>query len=108
MQRDAVKAHGLTGQLVTPDWWTLDLDELDRLLLRKSIRQTSSLLGSRQNPLLEEYRWLAYLRARPALVKKPLASWQTGTGSPPARRTFAELSLCSLPVPKQFVGLFGV
>jgi hypothetical protein len=47
MQRDQVKSHGLTGQLVTPDWPTPNnLDALDRLFLRFTQAQKPPVFSS--------------------------------------------------------------
>ncbi len=99
---DEVKAHGLDGNLVEPDWPALTLDELNALLrnfphARKAERILSysprpfSAASVVQTPtgkvfvkrhhhavrdresLLEEHRWLEYLSARDSLVKKPFA-----------------------------------
>ena len=102
MKRDEVKAHGLDGQLVHPDWPVLQLGEVDRLLRRfPQVRKAERILSYSPRPfsaasivqtprgkvfvkrhhrtvrdrnsLLEEHLWLAYLSERCALVKKPLA-----------------------------------
>jgi Ser/Thr protein kinase RdoA (MazF antagonist) len=96
-----VKAHGLEGDLVEPDWPALKLDELDGLLRRypqaQKVQRILSFsprpfsaasvvetpLGNvfvkrhhravrDRNSLLEEHRWLDYLSRRDTLVKKPL------------------------------------
>ncbi len=96
-----VKAHGLDGNLVEPDWPALKFDELNELLRRfPQARGAERILSFSPRPfsaasvvqtplgnvfvkrhhhtvrdkdsLLEEHRWLAYLSAREALVKKPL------------------------------------
>jgi Ser/Thr protein kinase RdoA (MazF antagonist) len=100
-QRADVKAHGLDGQLVQPDWPVLRLDEVDQLL--RSFPQAQgaeSILSYSPRPfsaasivqtpvgkvfvkrhhhsvrdrhsLLEEHRWLNHLSQGTALVKKPL------------------------------------
>jgi len=97
-----VKAHGLDGDLVEPDWPALKLDELNELLRRfPQARKAERILSFSPRPfsaasvvqtplgkifvkrhhhtvrdrdsLLEEHRWLAYLSARDNLVKKPLS-----------------------------------
>ncbi len=97
-----VKAHGLDGDLVEPDWAALKLDELNELLRRfPQARRAERILSFSPRPfsaasvvrtplgkvfvkrhhhavrdrdsLLEEHRWLSYLSARETLVKKPLA-----------------------------------
>jgi len=97
----AVKAHGLEGNLVEPDWPPLKLDELDGLLRRfPQAQKAQRILSFSPRPfsaasvvatplgnvfvkrhhravrnreaLLEEHRWLAYLSRRDTLVKKPL------------------------------------
>jgi Ser/Thr protein kinase RdoA (MazF antagonist) len=104
-----VKAHGLDGNLVEPDWPALKLDELNELLRRfPQARRAERILSFSPRPfsaasvvqtpfgnvfvkrhhrtvrdrefLLEEHRWLAYLSARDALVKKPLADNSGETG----------------------------
>ncbi len=96
-----VKAHGLEGELVEPDWPALKLDELDGLLRRfPQAQKARRILSFSPRPfsaasvvetphgnvfvkrhhravrdrdgLLEEHRWLAYLSRRDTLVKKPL------------------------------------
>src|SRR5208282_3427643 len=96
-----VKAHGLEGNLVEPDWPALKLDELDGLLRRFPQAQKAQHILSfsprpfsaasvvetplgnvfvkrhhravrDRNSLLEEHRWLNYLSQRDTLVKKPL------------------------------------
>jgi Ser/Thr protein kinase RdoA (MazF antagonist) len=96
-----VKAHGLEGNLVEPDWPALKLDELNGLLRRFPQAQKAERILSfsprpfsaasvvatplgkvfvkrhhrsvrDRNSLLEEHRWLAYLSQRDTLVKKPL------------------------------------
>ena len=102
MKRDEVKAHGLDGQLVEPDWPVLTLDEVDHLLRRfpraeKAVRLLSysprpfsaaSVVETAhgrvfvkrhhcsvrdKNSLREEHRWLEYLAGRTNLVKRPFA-----------------------------------
>ncbi len=96
-----VKAHGLEGNLVEPDWPALKLDELDELLRRfPQAQEARGILSFSPRPfsaasvvetplgnvfvkrhhrtvrdkdsLLEEHRWLNYLSRRDTLVKKPL------------------------------------
>jgi Ser/Thr protein kinase RdoA (MazF antagonist) len=96
-----VKAHGLEGNLVEPDWPALKLDELNGLLRRFPQAQKAERILSfsprpfsaasvvatplgkvfvkrhhrsvrDRNSLLEEHRWLAYLSRRDTLVKRPL------------------------------------
>lgn len=96
-----VKAHGLEGELVEPDWPALKLDELQGLLRRfPQAQKARRILSFSPRPfsaasvvetplgnvfvkrhhravrdrdgLLEEHRWLAYLSRRDTLVKKPL------------------------------------
>lgn len=96
-----VKAHGLEGNLVEPDWPALRLDELDGLLRRfPQAQKAQRILSFSPRPfsaasvvetpcgkvfvkrhhhavrdrasLLEEHRWLAHLSCRDTLVKKPL------------------------------------
>ena len=96
-----VKAHGLDGNLVEPDWPTLKLDEVDGLLRRfPQAQKAERILSFSPRPfsaasvvqtpfgkvfvkrhhravrdaasLVEEHRWLAYLSRREALVKKAL------------------------------------
>ncbi len=96
-----VKAHGLEGEFVEPDWPALKLDELDGLLRRfPQAQKARRILSFSPRPfsaasvvetphgnvfvkrhhravrdrdgLLEEHRWLAYLSRRDTLVKKPL------------------------------------
>jgi Ser/Thr protein kinase RdoA (MazF antagonist) len=96
-----VKAHGLEGNLVEPDWPALKLDELDGLLRRFPQAQKAERILSfsprpfsaasvvetplgnvfvkrhhravrERDALLEEHRWLNYLSRRDTLVKKPL------------------------------------
>ena len=96
-----VKAHGLEGNLVEPDWPALKLDELNGLLRRFPQAQKAERILSfsprpfsaasvvatplgkvfvkrhhrsvrDRNSLLEEHRWLAYLSQRDTLVKKAL------------------------------------
>jgi Ser/Thr protein kinase RdoA (MazF antagonist) len=98
---EAVKAHGLEGNLVAPDWPALKLDEVDGLLRRfPQAQKAQRILSFSPRPfsaasvvatplgnvfvkrhhravrdrdsLLEEHRWLAYLSRRDTLVKKPL------------------------------------
>lgn len=98
---DEVRAHGLDGQLVEPDWPALKRDELDGLLRRFPQAQGAKrILSFSPRPfsaasvvetelgkafvkrhhravrdrdfLLEEHRWLAYLSHRDSLVKSPL------------------------------------
>ena len=97
-----VKAHGLEGNLVEPDWPALKLDELKELLRRFPLaRKAERILSFSPRPfsaasvvrtplgkvfvkrhhhmvrdrdsLHEEHRWLAHLSARDHLVKKPLS-----------------------------------
>jgi Ser/Thr protein kinase RdoA (MazF antagonist) len=101
MNRDDVKAHGLDGQLVNPDWPALTLEEVDQLLRRfPQARKAERILFYSPRPfsaasivetpqgkvfvkrhhrsvrerdsLSEEHRWLTYLSQRTTLVKKPL------------------------------------
>jgi Ser/Thr protein kinase RdoA (MazF antagonist) len=96
-----VKAHGLEGNFVEPDWPALKLDELDGLLRRfPQAQKAERILSFSPRPfsaasvvetplgnvfvkrhhravrdrdaLLEEHRWLNYLSHRDTLVKKPL------------------------------------
>lgn len=96
---DEVKAHGLEGDLVEPDWPALKLDELNGLLRRfPQAQKAERILSFSPRPfsaasvvatplgkvfvkrhhravrdrdsLLEEHRWLAYLSRRDSLVKK--------------------------------------
>ncbi|MFI5097555.1 MAG: phosphotransferase enzyme family protein [Candidatus Acidiferrales bacterium] len=96
-----VKAHGLEGNLVAPDWPALKLDELDGLLRRyPQAQKAQRILSFSPRPfsaasvvetptgnvfvkrhhravrdryaLLEEHRWLGYLSRRDTLVKRPL------------------------------------
>ena len=96
-----VKAHGLEGNLVEPDWPALKLDELNGLLRRfPQAQKAERILSFSPRPfsaasvvatplgnvfvkrhhhavrdrdsLLEEHRWLDYLSCRDTLVKKPL------------------------------------
>jgi len=96
-----VKAHGLDGNLVEPDWPALKLEEVDGLLRRfPQARKAERILSFSPRPfsaasvvltplgnvfvkrhhhsvrdrdsLHEEHRWLAYLSGRDTLVKKPL------------------------------------
>ena len=96
-----VKAHGLDGNLVEPDWPALKLEEVDSLLRRfPGARRAERILSFSPRPfsaasvmltplgnvfvkrhhhsvrdrdsLHEEHRWLAYLSGRDTLVKKPL------------------------------------
>ena len=96
-----VKAHGLEGELVEPDWPALKLDELEELLRRfPQAQKARRILSFSPRPfsaasvvetplgnvfvkrhhravrdrdgLLEEHRWLGYLSRRDTLVKKPL------------------------------------
>jgi Ser/Thr protein kinase RdoA (MazF antagonist) len=105
VRHDNVKAHGLDGQLVQPDWPILRLDEVDQLLRSfpqaqgaqrilsysprpfsaASIVQTPTgkVFVKRhhhsvrdRHSLLEEHRWLDHLSQRTALVKKPLQDHQ--------------------------------
>jgi Ser/Thr protein kinase RdoA (MazF antagonist) len=105
MRRNDVKAHGLDGQLVQPDWPVLRLEEVDQLLRSfpqaqgaqrilsysprpfsaASIVQTPAgkVFVKRhhhsvrdRHSLLEEHRWLAHLSRRTALLKKPLQDQQ--------------------------------
>ena len=98
---DEVKAHGLDGSLVEPDWPNLRLDEVHGLLRRFPQAQgakrilsfsprpfsAASVVETRlgkvfvkrhhhavrdRNSLLEEHRWLTYLGSRDSLVKEPL------------------------------------
>ena len=98
---DEVKAHGLDGSLVEPDWPALRLEEVDELLRRfPQARGARCILSFSPRPfsaasvvetpqgkvfvkrhhravrdrdaLLEEHRWLAHLSQRDILVKKPL------------------------------------
>jgi Ser/Thr protein kinase RdoA (MazF antagonist) len=101
MRRNEVKAHGLDGQLVQPDWPVLRFDEVDHLfrsfpqaqraerILSYSPRPFSA-ASIVQTPvgkvfvkrhhhsvrdrdsLLEEHRWLDHLSQRTPLVKRPL------------------------------------
>jgi Ser/Thr protein kinase RdoA (MazF antagonist) len=95
-----VRAHGLEGDLVEPDWPALELDELHGLLRRfPQAQKAERILSFSPRPfsaasvvatplgkvfvkrhhravrdrdsLLEEHRWLAYLSRRDTLVKKP-------------------------------------
>jgi Ser/Thr protein kinase RdoA (MazF antagonist) len=95
-----VKAHGLEGNLVEPDWPALKLDEVDSLLRRyPQARKAERILSFSPRPfsaasvvetplgkvfvkrhhgtvrdrdsLREEHRWLDYLSRRDTLVKKP-------------------------------------
>jgi len=97
-----VKAHGLEGNLVEPDWPALKLDELNGLLRRfPNAQKAERILSFSPRPfsaasvvetplgnvfvkrhhravrdrdsLLEEHRWLDYLSRRDTLVKRPLA-----------------------------------
>jgi Ser/Thr protein kinase RdoA (MazF antagonist) len=97
-----VKAHGLDGNLVEPDWPALKLNELEELLRRFPLaRKAERILSFSPRPfsaasvvqtplgrvfvkrhhhmvrdrdsLHEEHRWLAYLSARDHLLKKPLS-----------------------------------
>jgi len=101
-----VRAHGLEGNLVEPDWPVLTLDELDELLRRfPQAQKAQHILSFSPRPfsaasvvetplghvfvkrhhravrdrdsLLEEHRWLNYLSRRDTLVKKPL---ENGSG----------------------------
>jgi Ser/Thr protein kinase RdoA (MazF antagonist) len=103
--RNEVKAHGLDGQLVQPDWPVLRLDEVDQLLRAfPQARGAENILSYSPRPfsaasivqtpagkvfvkrhhhavrdrhsLLEEHRWLDHLSQRSALVKKPLKDHQ--------------------------------
>jgi Ser/Thr protein kinase RdoA (MazF antagonist) len=105
MQRADVKAHGLDGQLVQPDWPVLRLDEVDQLLRSfPQAQRAERILSYSPRPfsaasivqtpagkvfvkrhhhsvrdrhsLLEEHRWLDHLSQRTALVKKPLQDHQ--------------------------------
>jgi len=96
-----VKAHGLEGNLVEPDWPALKLDELDGLLRRfPQAQKAERILSFSPRPfsaasvvetplgnvfvkrhhravrdkdsLHEEHRWLDFLSRRDTLVKKPL------------------------------------
>jgi Ser/Thr protein kinase RdoA (MazF antagonist) len=96
-----VKAHGLDGQLVQPDWPVLRLEEVDALLRHfPEARRAERILSYSPRPfaaasvvttptgkvfvkrhhrsvrtpisLLEEHNFLAYLSARTTLVKRPL------------------------------------
>ena len=102
MKRDEVKAHGLDGQLVEPDWPVLTLDEVDHLLRRfpraeKAVRLLSysprpfsaaSVVETAHgrvfvkrhhcsvrdiSSLREEHLWLEYLAGRTNLVNRPFA-----------------------------------
>ena len=108
MQHDDVKAHGLDGQLVQPDWPVLRLDEVDQLLRSfPQAQRAERILSYSPRPfsaasivqtpagkvfvkrhhhsvrdrhsLLEEHRWLTHLSQRTALVKKPLQDHQGET-----------------------------
>ena len=101
MNHPEVKAHGLDGQLVNPDWPVLQLDEVDRLFRRfPHAQKAARILSYSPRPfsaasivetphgkifvkrhhlsvrgkesLHEEHRWLAYLSRRTPLVKRPL------------------------------------
>ena len=101
MKHGEVKAHGLDGNWVAPDWPVLRLDEVDLLLRRfPQARRAERIVSFSPRPisaasvvegpeckvfvkrhhrtvrdreaLLEEHRWLAYLSGRDALVKRPL------------------------------------
>ena len=103
-----VKAHGLEGNLVEPDWPALKLDELNGLLRRfPQAQKAERILSFSPRPfsaasvvetplgkvfvkrhhrsvrdrdsLLEEHRWLAYLSQRDTLVKKALEDWSGET-----------------------------
>jgi len=96
-----VKAHGLEGELVEPDWPALKLAELDGLLRRyPQAQKAQRILSFSPRPfsaasvvetprgnvfvkrhhhavrdkdaLAEEHRWLTYLSCRDSLVKRPL------------------------------------
>ena len=108
MWRNEVKAHGLDGQLVQPDWPVLRLDEVDQLLRSfPQAQRAERILSYSPRPfsaasivqtpagkvfvkrhhhsvrdrhsLLEEHRWLDHLSQRTALVKKPLQDHQGGS-----------------------------
>jgi len=101
MRREEVKAHGLDGSWVAPDWPVLQLEEVDRLLRGyPQARKAERILSFSPRPfsaasvveaagckvfvkrhhravrdregLREEHRWLEYLSGRDALVKRPL------------------------------------
>jgi len=101
MKQGEVKAHGLDGSWVAPDWPVLTLEEVDRLLRRyPQARKAERILSFSPRPfsaasivqapkckvfvkrlhrkvrdreaLREEHRWLEYLSGREALVKRPL------------------------------------
>lgn len=102
MRREEVRAHGLDGQLVEPDWPVLKLEEVNQLLRRfpqaeRAVRLVSysprpfsaasvvETLHGRvfvkrhhgsvrdKNSLREEHGLLEYLAGRTPLVKPPLA-----------------------------------
>jgi Ser/Thr protein kinase RdoA (MazF antagonist) len=101
MKHPEIKAHGLDGQLVNPDWPVLQLEEVDQLFrsfpkAQKAVRILSysprpfsaasivetpngrvfvkrhHLLVRDGDSLHEEHRWLAYLNRYTPLVKRPL------------------------------------
>lgn len=101
MKRPEIKAHGLDGQLVNPDWPVLRLEEVDQLLRSfPQAQKATRILSFSPRPfsaasivetphgrvfvkrhhrlvrdkdsLHEEHRWLAYLNRRTPLVKRPL------------------------------------
>jgi Ser/Thr protein kinase RdoA (MazF antagonist) len=103
---NAVKAHGLDGQLVRPDWPALRLEEVNALLQRfPDARRAERILSCSPRPfsaasvvstpggkvfvkrhhrsvrdrlsLREEHHWMAYLSQRCKLVKSP---FQDDTG----------------------------
>lgn len=100
-KQPSVKAHGLDGHLVQPDWPPLRLEEVNALLRRfPSVRKAERILSFSPRPfsaasvvatpagkifvkrhhrsvrtpsaLLEEHNFLAYLNSRTPLVKSPL------------------------------------
>jgi Ser/Thr protein kinase RdoA (MazF antagonist) len=100
MKSDGVKAHGLDGQLVRPDWPALRLEEVDQLLRRfPDARKALRILSYSPRPfsaasvvetpagkvfvkrhhrlvrdklsLHEEHHWMSYLSERCKLVKRP-------------------------------------
>src|ERR1700761_9482429 len=101
MKLNGVKAHGLDGRLVLPDWPALRLDEVDEILQRfPDARRAERILSYSPRPfsaasvvetpagkifvkrhhrlvrdklsLHEEHHWMAYLSQRSKLVKRPL------------------------------------
>lgn len=101
MKQPEIKAHGLDGQHVNPDWPVLQLEEVDQLFrafpkAQKAVRILSysprpfsaasivetpngkvfvkrhHRLVRDRDSLHEEHRWLAYLNRRTPLVKRPL------------------------------------